>query len=432
MVILGLGTNLGNRMQNLRSAIAEIKALGVTDLSHSIVYETEPLLPEGAPSSWDISYYNMVVSFKTEIAPHDLLLKIKDIEKKLGRVDSQRWAPRMIDIDILLYNDAVIKTAELTIPHYGMLERAFVLLPLYQLSPNTYHPIAQKKISEIVGHIKKTPDGILRAFVLEPKVAGIINLTTDSFSNDGIATQTDIACQKALEHIQFGASILEIGAQATNYLAHEVSPQEEFSRLSEFLKHINKEIDALNQDVILSIDSYRYDVLKRLADKFRIDIINDVSGLHDLRIVELARSIKAKYIVVHSLGVPTGWGSLMDINAPCVPQILAWAQHKIASICGRGFSISDIIFDPGIGFGKVASQSIEIIREIGKFQELSVDIMLGHSRKSFISTFAPTIPEERDIETAVLGAIACKDVDYIRVHNPYSLHRAMVSTAALS
>lgn len=152
MIIIGLGSNLGDKAQNLRSAIDLLSERLLVGIQESSVITTKALTPEGAPKEWDIDFSNMVLSgeLKNEISPQEFLQEIKNIESELGREPSARWAPRIIDIDILAWNDEVIDSAELQIPHIGIVERDFVCKPLLEIVPNWVHPIYAKKLSEII------------------------------------------------------------------------------------------------------------------------------------------------------------------------------------------------------------------------------------------------------------------------------------------
>ena len=131
LAVIGIGANLGERMQNLNAAIAAVKALPSTQIEKtSHVYETEPWGGVAAPK-----YLNAVFSVSTEMSPHALLEACMEIEAALGRERGILYAPRTIDLDILLYEGASINTAELTLPHPRILERAFVMVPLLDLFP---------------------------------------------------------------------------------------------------------------------------------------------------------------------------------------------------------------------------------------------------------------------------------------------------------
>ncbi len=140
-VFLGLGTNLGDREQNLREAIARLKTTGgVNFLRQSRVYQTEPMHIADQPE-----FLNMVVEVEVneEMRPRDLLAIVKGIEKDIGRTHRERWGPREIDIDILLFGDEHIVEDDFEVPHPRMWERGFVLAPLADLTPDLVSPTGE-------------------------------------------------------------------------------------------------------------------------------------------------------------------------------------------------------------------------------------------------------------------------------------------------
>ena len=140
MIILGLGSNVGDRLENLNKALELLSqsVLVITEISS--IYETEALLKENAPESWNRSFLNMAISGETHLSAEDLLLHVKRIEKMLGRQDIGIWAPREIDIDILAYGDTAIESKTLTIPHKELCNRSFALVPLAEIAPNWQYP----------------------------------------------------------------------------------------------------------------------------------------------------------------------------------------------------------------------------------------------------------------------------------------------------
>lgn len=143
-IYLALGTNLGDRNANLR-AVVEALAPEVVVLAKSRIYETPAWGVEDQPP-----FLNMVVKGETELAPAAVLSSVKQLERELGRKPTFRWGPRLIDIDILLYDNLVLDARELVIPHPHLHERAFVLVPLADLAPDLIHPVLHKTIRALL------------------------------------------------------------------------------------------------------------------------------------------------------------------------------------------------------------------------------------------------------------------------------------------
>jgi len=145
---LSLGSNLGDRIANLRKAISSLPPK-LLPLVQSSVYETEP---------WGYSeqpvFLNMVVKGETELGPHNLLAFLKQLEVSIGRRETFRFGPRFIDLDILFYDDLVLETPDLVIPHPRIAERAFVLVPLAEIAPDLYHPAVGKSIQGLKSNVE--------------------------------------------------------------------------------------------------------------------------------------------------------------------------------------------------------------------------------------------------------------------------------------
>ena len=153
-VYLGLGSNLGNRQGNLDQALKLLsQRMQVGKVSS--IYDTEPVGNTSQPR-----FLNLVCEVRTRLTPEGLLTMVKGLEQMMGR-HSRTGEPRIIDVDILLYGDAVVKTKDLEIPHPKMGERQFVLVPLAEIAPDAVHPVTQKKIKEMNKAIKEV-QGVLK------------------------------------------------------------------------------------------------------------------------------------------------------------------------------------------------------------------------------------------------------------------------------
>lgn len=149
-VYAGLGSNLGNKRENIHRAIDRIDACeGICVKEKSGFYNTTPV---GGPPQPD--YVNCVIGLETEIEPQTLLKVFKKIEIELGRKPGMRWGQRVIDLDIILFGDRIVNDHDLKIPHERMHERAFVLEPLSEISPDTKHPVSGTSISKLLEKLK--------------------------------------------------------------------------------------------------------------------------------------------------------------------------------------------------------------------------------------------------------------------------------------
>ena len=153
---IGLGSNLGDRLAYVRRAVAALAARGLAVTAASSVYESDAL---GPPQP---AYLNAVVAVSTNLAPRELLAVLKGVEEELGRHHTERWGPREIDLDLLLYGDELVSEEGLTIPHPELTKRSFVLLPLLEIAPDLDLPSGEPASA----FLERDPQGIAKVAAL--------------------------------------------------------------------------------------------------------------------------------------------------------------------------------------------------------------------------------------------------------------------------
>jgi dihydropteroate synthase/2-amino-4-hydroxy-6-hydroxymethyldihydropteridine diphosphokinase len=406
-IYLSLGSNLGDRRENLRAALGALDDESVHVQRISPVVESPALLPPDAPADWNSPFLNLVAECSYALTPEALLQTLKRIEQALGRSEGRRWAPRPIDIDILAFGDAVIDTARLTIPHAGLNQRTFFLTPLAALAPGLELPRSGKTALELNVALGQQI----------PLWMGIVNLTPDSFSDGGHNTTWDAIEQRIDAMIASGVHILDFGAESTRPGAAPLTAEDEWSRLEATLLKV---IDKYADDVLrpsISVDTYHAAVAAR-AIELGVDIINDVSGLTQPAMVELAATHETDFVAMHNLGLPADPGTTLATDSSAVDQVEFWLDRQLKAWQVAGLDLNRIVFDPGIGFGKNALQSLELLREIRRFRNKGLRLLVGHSRKSYLKSFAGSGARERDLATIGSSLALCQSgVDILRVHN---------------
>ncbi|MGH7802098.1 MAG: 2-amino-4-hydroxy-6-hydroxymethyldihydropteridine diphosphokinase [Thermodesulfobacteriota bacterium] len=150
IAFIGIGSNLGNRIENCAKGVEEISTFSKIIVVSSF-YETEPVDKEDQPD-----FINCMIEIETRLSPFDLLDSLKSLEDSIGREQGEKWGPRIIDLDIIFYDDLIIETDALTIPHPRAHLRRFVLQPLFEIAPDLIHPILKKSVSELLSERKCT------------------------------------------------------------------------------------------------------------------------------------------------------------------------------------------------------------------------------------------------------------------------------------
>jgi len=430
MVVLGLGCNVGDRLANLREALRLLRLVSrLKVLRVSPLYESDALLLDEAPQDWNQPFLNLALGVSTDLHPEELLDEIKRIEGVMGRGEHLKWSPRIIDIDILAWDEEYYHTDRLIIPHTGLIERPFVLWPLADVIPNWKY--CRPNCSEV----GKNAEWLAKKFgsrfdgkaplhtrqlahrIDTPLMMGILNYTPDSFSDGGEYFDLSKALEHAKNLFAAGADIIDIGAESTRPGSKTLSLDDEWSRLKPLLDAWSSFWGKKNFKPKLSVDTYRPETAEKLLS-YGVDFFNDVSGLSNPRMQNIVKEGNAKIIFMHNLGLPANPQVTLPPEIDVISQVYQWGEKQLESLTKLGVSKERLIFDIGIGFGKDAAQSLDLIQNVARFQELGLPILVGHSRKSFLNRFTPLNFAERDLESAVFsGFLATQKVDYLRVHN---------------
>ena len=444
-VYLALGSNQGDRHGNLIAAIDGLRARArLIDLS--AVYETEPWGVVDQPH-----FLNAACAIETDLPPRDVLPLLKSIEIDLGRQPSVRYGPRTIDLDLLLYGDAVVDEPDLSVPHPRLAERAFVLAPLSEIAPDVVHPILHLSVRDLLARVDTT--GVAQwahrpTFVGErifhwgrqTYVMGILNVTPDSFSGDGLLRSDDTsvverAVAQARQMLSDGAHLIDVGGESTRPGAQPIDAAEERRRDLPV-------IEALVRQNLgpISIDTYRCETARAALDAGAA-IVNDVWGLRrDEQLAALVAERGVPAIVMHNRSKPQDaafearlgpryTGSQYDNLLEDVRRELA---ESIDLARQAGIAEHRIIVDPGIGFGKTVEQSLELLDRTDVLRSLNKPILVGPSRKSFIGYTLDAAADQRVEGTAAAVAIAiARGADIVRVHDVAAMARVARMTDAI-
>ena len=245
------------------------------------------------------------------------------------------------------------------------------------------------------------------------KIVGILNVTPDSFSDGGKFESLDLALSHANKMIKEGAELIDIGAESTRPKSTPISSEEEWSRLEKILPEIVTL--AKEKGVQTSIDSYHFPTIQK-SYEIGVDIINDVSGLSDEKIINFVAEKNIKTILMHNLKIHADPNLVVNKHLKINREILRWTQEKISALEKKNIKKSQLIFDPGIGFAKDAEQSIQILKNIDSYRILDLPLYIGHSKKGFLDSL--NIAGDRAEKTLKISEfLVGKNVEFLRVHD---------------
>ncbi len=257
-------------------------------------------------------------------------------------------------------------------------------------------------------------------------VMGIVNVTPDSFSGDGVP-DADAAVRRAWQLVEDGADIVDIGGESTRPGAQTVPADEEMRRVLPVIERLM----AQNFPAPISVDTYKPEVAKRALEAGAC-IVNDIFGLRQPGMVELVAEGRPVVVIMHMQGTP----QTMQLNptyTDCVGEIAEFLRQQAEAAQRVGLPKDRIIVDPGIGFGKTVEHNLEILRRLGELKALGYPVLIGTSRKSFIGkVLGIEVPAERVWGTAATVAIAIANgADIVRVHDVREMAQVVRMTDAI-
>ncbi|KAH8804939.1 folic acid synthesis protein-like protein [Xylogone sp. PMI_703] len=440
---IALGSNLGDRVAMIERACKEMETKGIKIKKTSSLWETEPMYVLDQDT-----FLNGACEVETTLEPFELLDELQGIENIMGRKKVIDKGPRNIDLDILLYEDEIVDSERLKIPHPLMLEREFVLRPLAEVAPR--RPLDQRKPWKLPQDYLYAlqpssmpmstitplqPDVFIHA--LSPtrttQVMAIINVTPDSFSDGGLHSQQSLP-SVIQNSIASGATILDIGGQSSAPYAPDITPEEEIARVVPAITAIRK----IDKNVIISIDTYRASVAEA-AVHAGADIVNDISsGQLDPDMLPTVAKLGKTICLMHMRGTPATMPKLTNYSPDgLIPTVASELLERISEAEQAGIRRWRIILDPGIGFAKNQSQNLEILRHLEELRSWpgleGLPWLVGSSRKGFIGRITGVEePAKRTYGTAATVAAAVQGgADIVRVHDVEEMRQVVKVSDAI-
>lgn len=244
------------------------------------------------------------------------------------------------------------------------------------------------------------------------KLMGILNTTPDSCYDQGRWFEPSIAIQRGIQIYREGADLLDIGGESTRPGATPVSESEEMRRVIPVIKALKKEIP-----ISISIDTMKAKVAEA-AIEAGATFINDVSGFRDTEMLRLAASTQLPVCVMHMYEDPLTMQNNPYYSKGIMPFLVDWFKERIDLLLKHGIAESNIILDPGIGFGKTVADNVEILKNLNILKNLGFPLLIGLSRKSFLGKIVnKTYPDLLPVTLAAHTLAIKARVDYIRVHD---------------
>ena len=245
-----------------------------------------------------------------------------------------------------------------------------------------------------------------------PRVMGILNVTPDSFYDGGFYQKPAAIIKRVNDLLTQDADIVDIGACSSRPGAKDISCEEELKRLCTALELIRKEFP----EAILSVDTSRAAIAKKVVQDFHVDMINDISGgMLDAKMPETIAELQVPYVMMHMPGNPRNMQEKTQYK-DVVAEVIKFLAKQ--SELFKSLGVNDLIVDPGFGFGKTIEQNFNILYRLADFRILDLPLMVGLSRKSMIYRFLDSTPEQSLNGTTALHMMALeRGADILRTHD---------------
>jgi len=257
-----------------------------------------------------------------------------------------------------------------------------------------------------------------------PRVMGILNVTPDSFSDGGQNLDEDTAVHRALTMKEEGADIIDIGGESTRPGSAPVSPDHEWSRISDVVRRVSEEVG-----LPISVDTRRPEVARKALRAGAV-MVNDISGLKD-EMIDVVRTEGAAAFIMHMRGEPSNMQEdtrYVDVAG----DVYAHIERRVRKAVASGIPMEGLAIDPGLGFAKDVDGNLEIMSRLDEFRSLGRPVLLGASRKTFLGKISGGGPEDRLEASLAAAVVACwQGVQMFRVHDVKETVRALRAASAM-
>ncbi len=440
--LIALGSNLGHRARYLHEAVQRIGDLGtVTDTS--FLYETEPVLLEDQPR-----FLNAALQLETRLDPHELLQGLLQIEKDMGPSKTERYGPRIIDLDLSFYENSIRNdTPVLILPHYQATVRDFVLEPLCDMAPDFVNPATGRTLKTHWQELDRPPlhqvfpvGDHLWSLQGPPRIMGILNVSPESELAPGTVPEAGALQDQFQQDVQAmvaeGADAIDIGAQSTRP-GHQLIPLTEEVRRLELAVQAAREVT----DLPLSVDTFRTEAAQAALEA-GADMVNDVwAGRFDSELIILTAKAGVPHVFLHNR---------LRISDPDYPARIRQQPRFVETTEAASQVNTDLqsclasarkanqcrwlqVIDPGLGFGKQGEQNASLLRDLDLITAGKHPVMAGPSRKGFIQDCLSSPHADSLTAGSVTAAVLAlqKGAHMVRMHDVRETRSALEVLANL-